>query len=152
MADNFVSYNRFTALPNNIADYGSSVEELRALRGRPDKNPAVSPMAAPAVSQRELALNPTGSDTLRLAEPHEPGVDPYEGPRPVWVLSRLGTKKLKRGVLSDLLDVVEQLPDGDTKSLMLDSFARVNAMGELLGERNDMTENIYMRNLAANRS
>ena len=152
MADNFVSYNRFTALPNNIADYGASVEELKALRGRPDKNPAVSPMAAPAASQRELALNPAGSDTLRLTEPQEPGADPYEGPRPVWVLSRLGTKKLKRGVMADLLDVVEELPDSDTKSLMLDSFARVHAMGELLGERNDMTENIYMLNLAANRS
>ena len=152
MADNFVSYNRFTALPNNIADYGASVEELKALRGRPDKNPAVSPMAAPAASQRELALTPAGSDALRLTEPHEPGADPYEGPRPVWVLSRLGTKKLKRGVMADLLDVVEELPDSDTKSLMLDSFARVNAMRELLGERNDMTENIYMRNLAANRT
>jgi len=152
MADNFVSYNRFTALPNNIADFGASVEELKALRGRPDKNPAASPMAAPAASQRELALNPAGSDTLRLAEPREPGADPYEGPRPVWVLSRVGTKKLKRGVMADLQDVVEQLPDSDTKSLMLDSFARIHAMGDLLGERNDMTENIYMRSLAASRS
>lgn len=152
MADNFVSFNRFTALPNNIADYGSSVEELKAQRGRPDKNPAASPMAAPAVSVRELALGPAGSDSLRLQEPQEPGPDPYEGPRPVWVLSRVGTKKLKRGVLTDLEEVVDALPEGDTKSLMCDSFARVHAMKDLLSERNAMTENIYMRSLAASRS
>lgn len=152
MADNFVSFNRFTALPNNIADFGSSVEELKALRGKPDKNPAASPMAAPAASQRELALNPAGSDTLRLQEPREPGADPYEGPRPVWVLSRLGTKKLKRGVLTDLQEMVAEMPEGETKSLMQDSFARVQAMRDLLSDRNALTENIYMRSLAASRS
>ena len=152
MADNFVSFNRFTALPNNIADFGSSVEELKSLRGKPDKNPAASPMAAPAASQKELALGRAGSDTLRLQEPQEPGADPYEGPRPVWVLSRVGTKKLKRGVLVDLQEAVEDMPDSDTKSLMLDSFARVQAMRDLLSDRNVMTENIYMRSLAASRS
>lgn len=151
MADNFVSFNRFTALPNNIADFGASVEELKALRGTPDKNPAASPMAAPAASRRALALVPAGSDTLRLAEPVEPGADPYEGARPVLVLSRSGAKKLKTGVLADLQDVVDDLAEGDTKRLMQDSFARVHAMRDLLADRNAMTENIYMRSLAASR-
>jgi hypothetical protein len=152
MADNFVSFNRFTALPNNIADFGASIEELKALRGAPDKNPVVSPMAKPAQSERELALAPAGSDSLRLQQPKEPGVDPYEGPRPVWVLSRVGAKKLRRGVLVDLEQAVGDMAEGETKELMQLSFSRVNAMRDLLQDRNEMTENIYMRHLATSRT
>lgn len=152
MADNFVSFSRFTALPTNIADFGTSAEEVRTHQGKPDKNPAASPMAAPARSRRALALAPAGSDDLRVAEPQDPSADPYEGPRSVLVLSRAGAKKLRHGVLVDLQEVVDGMPESDTRALMQDSFSRIAAMRDLLAERNEMTENIYMRALAASRS
>lgn len=151
MANNFVSYNRFTALPNNISDYGAGLEELRLLKGKPEKNPVVAPMAAPRRSRKLLALESTGSDEMRLAEPTEPNIDPYEGPQSTLSLSRTGAQKLGGAVLGDLQSVVESMREGDTKSLMMDSLRRVGAMRQYLGERNEMTEAIVVRSIAASR-
>ncbi|HET6344102.1 MAG TPA: hypothetical protein VFH51_04175 [Myxococcota bacterium] len=153
MADNFISYNRFTTLPPNIADFGATVEELKAQKGTPDANPAASPMAAPRVSRKRLSLRPAGSDEMRLAEPMEPEPDPYEGPQPVLSLSRNAARKLAGNVLTDLEKQVQvhSLPDAETRGAMLDSFRRILAMREYLNERNQMTEGIYVRSIAASR-
>lgn len=151
MANNFISYNRFTALPNNISDYGAGLEELRLLKGTPAKNPLAAPLAAPRRSRKLLALESAGSDEMRLAEPVEPNVDPYEGPQSTLSLSRTGAQKLDGTVLGDLQGVVESMSDGDTKSLMMDSLRRVSAMRQYLGERNEMTEGIVVRSIAASR-
>lgn len=151
MANNFISYNRFTALPANISDYGAGLEELRLLKGRPETNPAVVPMAAPRRSRKLLALEATGSDEMRLAEPAEPQADPYEGAQSTLSLSRTSAKKLSGGVLDDLHGIVEGMQASDTRALMLDSFRRISAMRDSLGERNEMTEAIYVRSIAASR-
>lgn len=152
MADNFISYNRFTTLPPNIADYGATVEELKLQRGAPDRNPALSPLPVPYASLRRLFLKPRGSDQLRLGEPDEPEVDPYEGPQSTLSLSRNALKKLNGPILTDL----EQTVSGgglteDTRSLMQDSFRRVLGLRAYLDEINQMTENIYVRSVAASR-
>ena len=69
MANNFVSYSRFTAMPPNIATYGATVEELKSQAGKPDANPVLSPMAASEVTQRRLSLSATGSDRMRVTPP-----------------------------------------------------------------------------------
>ena len=152
MADNFISYNRFTTLPPNIADFGSTVEELKLQRGSPDRNPALSPLPIPYASLRRLFLKPRGSDQLRLGEPDEPDVDPYEGPQSTLSLSRNALKKLNGPILTDL----EQMVSGgslteDTRSLMQDSFRRVLGLRAYLDDINKMTENIYVRSVAASR-
>jgi hypothetical protein len=151
MANNFVSYNRFTRLPDNISDYGAGIDELRLAKGRPETNTAITPMAAPRRSRRLLALQAAGSDELRLDEPENPQVDPYDGPQSTLSLSRTGTQKLGGAVLGDLQGVVEAMGPSDTRSLMLDSFNRVAALRDALGDFNKMTEAITVRAIAASR-
>jgi hypothetical protein len=153
MADNFISYNRFTTLPPNIADFGATVEELKSQSGKPDANPAAAPMAAPRVSRKRLSLRPAGSDEMRLSEPTEPEPDPYEGPQSVLSLSRNAARKLGGAVLGDLEKQVQvqSVLDGETRGAMLDSLRRLWAMREYMQERNQMTEGIYVRAVAASR-
>ena len=115
MANNFVSYSRFTALPPNIADFGSTVEELKSQSGKPDANPVLNPMASTEVSSRMLALSSQGSDKMRLALPTNVNVNPYEGPRPASVLMRSALQKLKGGTFTALRDAVQRArkDDGD---------------------------------------
>lgn len=153
MADNFISYNRFTTLPPNISDFGATVEELKMQRGAPDKNPVLSPMAVPRASLRRLFLKPRGSDQLRLGEPEEPDIDPYEGPQSTLSLSRNALKKLYGNVLTELETHVQDNPAADpqTRGLMMDSFKRVLSLRAYLDEINQMTESIYVRSVAASR-
>lgn len=148
MANNFISYSRFTAMPPNIATYGSTVEELKSQAGRPDANPVLSPMAASEVTQRRLSLSTTGSDKMRLTLPTGVAVNPYEGPKPVSVLMRSALAKLRGGTFTALRDAVQrarrdpdqqqgqnqrdQLPnDPKLLELMDDSLNRVISMNAL---------------------
>lgn len=151
MADNSISFNRFTTLPTNIAEFGNTVDEIKLLRGKADKNPLVGPMAAPRRSRRLLSLSPAGSDEMRLEEPTEANLDPYEGPQSTLTLSRGGHKKLEAPILGALQSLAHMLPDESTRNLMLDSFQRVERMRKYLKERNEMTESIYVRSIAASR-
>jgi hypothetical protein len=108
MADNPISYNRFTQLPANVAVHGYTVEEIRSQRGKPDRNAAISPMAAPRSSAIRLFLRPSGSDQLRVGEPVEPAVDPYEGATSQLSLMRSSLAKLEGGILVDLQAQVKQ--------------------------------------------
>ena len=153
MADNFISYSRFTALPPNISDYGATVEELQLQRGKPDANPALSPMAAPRIPAQRLFLKPRGSDQLRLGEPVEPDVDPYEGPRSVLTLTRSALRKLDSSVVAELQKLVQSgaIRDANLAALMGDSFRRVVGLREYLVQLYEMTEAIYVRSIAAGR-
>lgn len=154
MADNPISYNRFTALPPNVADYGATVEELKLPRGTPDKNPAVSPLPNPRVSQRRLALKARGSDQMRLAEPQEPVVDPYEGPGSVLSLSRDALGKLAGPVLAGVREAVGhsgRVPP-QVRELMMESARRAALLGDFLREQVQMAQGIQARAAAARRS
>ncbi len=154
MADNSISYNRFTALPPNVADYGATVEELKLPRGTPDKNPSVSPLPNPRVSQRRLALRARGSDQMRLAEPREPEVDPYEGPGSVLSLSRDALGKLAGPVLAGVQEAVGhsvQVPP-QVRDLMLESARRASLLADFLHQQVQMAQNIQSRAAAARRS
>ena len=81
MAENKISFNRFTALPNNIATYGSTPEELKLQAGTPDPNPSVSPMPSATPADVHLALGRLGSDQLRFQEPVTPAPNAFENNR-----------------------------------------------------------------------
>jgi hypothetical protein len=153
MADNFVSYNRFTAQPSNISAYGATVEELKGPSGKPDANPAAAPFPAPGPAMNLLALNSSGSDRQRLGQPVQPTVNPYEGPQTTISQNRNVLSKLNSGVLPELEKEVQKsvAHDAETKSLMVDSFQRVRAMGEFIGQLNHWSESIQVRAIAASR-
>ena len=154
MADNLSSYSRFATLPLNIGDYGWTPEEVKLQRGNPDRNPALNPLAAPLHSVRRLFLRPAGSDQLRLGEPGAPAIDPYEGAQSNLSLSRGALRKLSNVVLGELAEHVQHSTNTEvqTRTSMLDSFRRVAAMRAYLTDLTRMTENIYVRSVAANRS
>jgi len=153
MANNPVSYQRFTALPPNIAQYGNTVEEVELQRGKPDANPVLSPMAQQRVSDVRLSLAPAGSDRLRLAIPTEPDQNPYEGPRSSLVLTRSALKKLNGNILGDLQEAIQTTDlTAETKSLMNDSIRRaLVGLGEYLGSSIRLTEGVYARCIAASK-
>lgn len=153
MPSNLVSYQRFTALPPNIAQYGATVEELELQRGKPDPNPVLSPQAEQRVADVRLALARTGSDRMRLANPAEPDVNPYEGPRSTLGLTRSARRKLGGNVLGELQQAVQAAElTAETKSLMNDSIRRaLVGLGEYLGDNIRLTEGIYARCIAASK-
>ena len=153
MADNFISYNRFTALPPNIAQFGTTVEELQLQAGKPDPNPVASPMPETRVPDAKLALTRLGSDKLRLANPTQPLTNPYEGAKSNLALSRNALRRLQGAVIKDLDELVDSDPaiDPDLRGLMRDSLRRVAGMREYLGQLIQMTEQVYVRSLAASK-
>jgi hypothetical protein len=153
MADNFISYNRFTALPPVISRFGWTEEEAASARGKPDPNPIHSPMAAPEVPAARLGLAPTGSDKMRLAEPTGPADNPFEGAKPTLVLSRNAVKKMSGNVIGALQQMVQSgaVTDKSLQALMGDSLRRVVGLREFMDHLNQMTESVYVRSLAASK-
>lgn len=153
MADNFNSYNRFTALPPVIARFGWTEEEAASARGNPDPNPIHSPMAALAVPQTRLGLAPSGSDKMRLTAPASPAQNPFEGAKPTLVLSRTAVKKLSGNVIGALQQMVQSgaVSDESLQALMGDSLRRVVGLREFVDHLNQMTESVYVRSLAASK-
>ncbi len=151
MADNFISYNRFTALPPVIARFGWTEEEAAAARGKPDGDPWLSPMATPQAAEARLALSPSGSDKLRLARPAQPEINPYEGSKPALVLSRSVARKLSGNVMGELQRLVQNVDDKSLGGLMQDSLRRVAGLREYIGHLNQLAEAVYVRSLAASK-
>ena len=153
MADNFISYNRFTTLPPIIMRFGWTEEEAAATRGKPDPNPLHSPMPTTAVAETKLSLAPSGSDKMRLTDPTAPQANPYEGPKPTLVLSRNAVSKMSGNIIGQLQQLVQSglVRDKNLQTLMLDSIRRVAGLREFMGHLNQMTEGIYVRSLAASK-
>ncbi|OGQ89094.1 MAG: hypothetical protein A2289_22770 [Deltaproteobacteria bacterium RIFOXYA12_FULL_58_15] len=153
MANNFLSYNRFTTLPPVIMRYGWTEEEAAATRGKPDPNPLHSPMAASAATEVKLALVPAGSDKMRLAGPGEPKQNPYEGPKMTLGLSRNAVKKLSGNVIGQLQHLVQgnAINDPNLRALMGDSIRRVVGLREYMDHLNRLTEGVYVRSIAASK-
>ncbi len=153
MANNFISYNRFTALPPVISRFGWTAEEAESTRGKPDPNPMLSPMPSVAVPETRLALAPGGSDKLRLNTPLRPEVNPFEGPKPTLVHSRNVARKLSGNVVGEIQRLVQggAVADGNLQALMSDSIRRVAGLREFLGHLNSLTEGVYARSLATSK-
>ena len=153
MANNIVSYSRFSSLPANISSFGATVEEFNLQHGTPDPNPVVAPMASPKVPEVRLALGRGGSDQIRLGGPAEPVINPYEGAQPTLVLSRKVVQKLDSSVISQLQQSVEGelVGDQNLRGLMQDSLRRVLGLREFVDGLNKMTESIYVRSIAASK-
>jgi hypothetical protein len=153
MADNFLSYNRFTALPPVVMRFGWTEEEAASTRGKPDPDPVASPMASAAVSEVRLALAPTGSDKMRLRTPAQPAENPFEGPKRTLLLSRNAVKKLNGNVIGELQKLVQSgvVSDRNLQTLMLDSIRRVVGMREFMAHLNQLTEGVYVRSIAASK-
>lgn len=155
MADNFRSYSRFTALPGNIAPFGTTVEELQLTTGQPDRNPITNPVALPKLSRQRLFLRPKGSDGNRLEEPLGPEENAYEGP-PSWMaLNRSVLRKLSAPMQDALNNAIMQAPVNDLdqglQQQMQASLQRLSAMREALLTLQDWTETIYLRHVSGNR-
>lgn len=153
MADNTISYNRFSALPSNIAHFGSTNEELALQQGAPDPDPVLSPMADQVLPAQQLALSRTGSDKLRLANPHQPMANPYEGQKPNLVLSRHAVTKLTGPVVGQLKGLVEsgQVVEGNVQHQMMHSLKRVASLTSFLNQQNKMVDHIYARTLSVSK-
>jgi hypothetical protein len=150
MANNALSFNRFTTLPANIAEYGATKEELALQRGTPDPNPVHSAMPARHVSETRLSLSPTGSDNARLARPLEPNQNPFQGPRRLVVLSRRAIKKLESAILEELLPVIE---DSEEQNLanMRQSLRCTVGMREQARTLNTWAEQVEVEALSGSR-
>jgi len=153
MANNTISYNRFSALPANIAHYGSTSEELALQKGAPDPDPILSPMADGVIPARQLALSRAGSDKLRLANPHQPLVNPYEGRKPNLVHSRHAVTKLAGPVIDQLKSLVDngQVVEGNVQHQMMHSLKRVASLTAFLDQQNKMVDTIYARTLSVSK-
>ena len=153
MANNTISYNRFSALPANIANYGSTSEELALQKGAPDPDPVLSPMADAVVPSEQLALSRLGSDKLRLATPSQPMVNPYEGGKPNLVHSRHAVTKLAGPVIDQLKNLVHggEVVEGNVQHQMMHSLKRVASLTAFLDQQNKMVDNIYARTLSASK-
>ena len=151
--NNFVSYQRFTSQPPNIAEHGATVEELVSARGTPDPDPVHSPMADQGVAAARLALSPSGSDRLRLGNPAQPDVNPYEGPKRTLNLSRGAVLKLKGQVLADLDQVIREgsVATEEVRSWMSNSMQRVAALRELAEHLNSLAELAQAHSLGASK-
>lgn len=149
--DNFVSFNRFTSITPNISQHGATVEELVRARGTPDPNPTLSPMANTAVTETRLALASHGSDRLRLGNPAEPVINPYEGPKRTLVLSRNAVAKLKGQVIADLQALIRAgaVGSADVRARMADSMQRVAGMREFIDHLNGLSESIVAHSVGA---
>jgi hypothetical protein len=153
MANNTISYNRFSALPANIAHYGTTSEELALQKGAPDPDPVLSPMADGVVPARQLALSRAGSDKLRLANPSQPMANPYEGRKPNLVHSRHAVTKLAGPVVEQLKNLVNTgaVVEGNVQHQMMHSLKRVASLTTFLDQQNKMVDTIYARTLSVSK-
>ena len=154
MADNFTSYNRFTTLPPNIADFGASVEEFKLQRGTPDKNPAISPMAVPRASLRKLALAPRGSDRARLGELEDPDNDPFAGSRPPLSLLRAALSKMNGEALGALEARLGEPGEvaSHLREPMRQSCRRVALLAQAMRQTYELMNNVQARAVAVQRN
>jgi hypothetical protein len=111
MADDALKFNRFTALPSNIAEYGATKEEFDIQKGAPDPDPVHSPMPEARITETRLALVPSGSDMTRVSRPAEPNFNAFEGPRKLVILSRQAVHKLDSPVVEQLMPAIEASND-----------------------------------------
>jgi len=153
MANNSISYQRFTALPPNISNFGVTLEELALVRGKPQGDPVLAPMASPRATEARLALVRGGSDRLRMAAPVEPMQNPYEGHRSTLFLSRSAVQKMQGHVLTHLQRLVQSgnVGEASVQNLMVDSLRRIVGLREFVGDLNRMAEHVYVRSIAASK-
>lgn len=151
--DNLTSFNRFTSVNPNIAIHGATVEELRSVAGKPDPNPVASPMPNAAVTDVKLALSLGGSDRLRLGNPDQPSINPYEGPKLTLVLSRSAVQKLKGNVVGELAGLIQNGAVGtpELQDRMMSSLKRVGALREFMDHLNGMTEMVFAHAVGASK-
>src|SRR5271157_399642 len=100
------SFERFSTRPSNIAVYGWTSEEAKLQEGKPDPNPVLSPMALSAVTAVRLGMDTTGSDKLRVAQPVQPDVNPYEGPQSWLSLSRSAVTKMGGAIVGTIQSTI----------------------------------------------
>ena len=153
MADNFISYERFAALPANIARFGSTVAEVQLQSGRPAKDPEASPMADWRASQGLLALQRNGSDRMRVGQPNGVAANASASEGPTWTLAltRSAESKLRSPLFGQVEGVVRGAPETKARSLMLNSLERVSLLLDYLDETNGMANAVYIRAIAASK-
>ena len=154
MAENSLSYSRFSTLPVNIATHGVTAEEIKIQKGKPDKNPAASPMARSHISETRLAFARGGSDLIRLGLPTQPTVNPYAGQQRHLTLTRKLLRKLAGKIIADITSSIEvTVSDDETRSSQMgDSLRRVENMGKLLSKYSEWGEAIYLRTVTASKA
>ena len=147
MSSNMISYERFTSLPVNISEFGSTAEEYSLTKGKVETNVTIAPMATRAA---EGLLGPrTTSDNLRVAAPEQPPVNEYEGFRHDHITVRGAINKGRARIGGFINEAVREgtvkgLSEGQ-RNQILASLAREHNMTQLLGRINRMQEGIFAR-------
>lgn len=145
MSDNRISYRRFSGNLDNIAQVGYTAEEVNLQHGKPDPNPVAAPMAAPKVPATRLGLEPAGSDKMRLGQPDEPELNPYEGPKSWMNLGRSAVRKMQGGIVGQLRQLI-------TTPEMAASLSRLTGMSDSLSGYLVMGERIQSMQAGANKA
>jgi hypothetical protein len=147
MADNFISYKRFTALPTDIAQYGSTTQELvQHTKGAPPANPVAAPDATPRATEAVLGLHRAGSDNMRLGELPTPAYNPYEGQKRDYEQIRRVLAKFDTQLLDHLRNAVASANiSPEHRVLMEDSMRRKKYLEDFLREQLKRTQGIYNR-------
>lgn len=151
--DNLSRFQNLTGINPNIAQYGNTVEEIQAQKGSPDPDPVASPMPATSGPNALLALTPAGSDRLRLQGPESPPVNPFTGATHTLFLNRNALLKLDGAALTRLGSMVRdgKVGTAQTRSLMGDSIARVDALKAMLGSLAAMAMSVVVQTRAVAR-
>ncbi len=145
--DNMISYQRFTNMPVNISEFGSTAEEYALTKGKAETNIMIAPMATNAADG--LLAPKTSSDSLRVEAPATPQVNEFEGPKLHHITVRgaltKGTAKIGRFIA----DAVKNDPmsgiSADRRGQILASLSKESAMCDLLGRFQRLQEGVYSR-------
>ncbi|MEO1483168.1 MAG: hypothetical protein AAFU77_13760 [Myxococcota bacterium] len=148
--NNFSRFQVFTGgVPSNIAQFGYTADEAKIVRGEPEQDVRIAPMAAPEVTEVQLALtHRVGSDVSRLASPNDPGFNPFEGPKSMLQLNRAAIAKMTSPVVSQVADVVSELMQSGAPNakLMDDSLnGRLVTACHLLSSLEEMASSVQAR-------
>lgn len=147
MNSTMISYQRFTNMPVNISEFGSTAEEYALTKGKAETNIMIAPMATNAA---EGLLGPkTSSDHLRVEAPTTPQINEYEGPTLHHIAVRgaltKGTAKIGRFIAETVKsDAMRGIGD-DRRGQILASLSKESAMCDLLGRFQKMQEGVYSR-------
>lgn len=143
---NFSRFQVFTGgVPSNIAQFGYTADEAKIVRGEPERDVRITPMAAPAVTEVQLALtHRVGSDVSRLASPNDPGFNPFEGPKSMLQLNRAALVKLSSPIMEHVGGIVEGLvaQGAPNAEPMNESCKRLDTMSSVVHSLADMASSV----------
>lgn len=150
LKENFSRFQVFTGNPSNIVEAcGYGVAEVEISRGKPETHLDAVPMAAPAVTDAQLALERRGSDKARLGTPQNPHSGDPEGNSSHLRCCDHALRKLNSPIMRQLSEIVDRrlAVGGAQADSMKRSLGCVQSGGHLLKSLVDLAR-VVQANLA----